>query len=130
MVSTKLKRAKKRANTAFSRFIRTKYADKNGMVQCYTCTTIKPIKQMQAGHGIPSRTNAVLYMEEVVRSQCYACNILANGRYKTFTPKLIAELGEKRYNELVIRSNQTIKFSAEDYLDIEKRYQDKLKQLK
>lgn len=84
---------------------------------------------MQAGHGIPSRSNAVLYMEEVVRPQCYACNMLAGGRYKVFTKKLIEELGEDRYNELVIESNKTVKYTVDDYLDIRDKYIDTLTKL-
>lgn len=128
-MSTKLKRAKLRANAAFSRYIRNKYA-KDGMVQCYTCTTIKPVKQMQCGHGIPSRTNAVLYMEEICRPQCYTCNILANGRYKIFTPRLITELGEEEYSELLTKSNQTVTYTVEDYLDIKDLYEEKLNALR
>lgn len=128
-MKTKLKRTKDRANEAFSRYIRNKYA-KDGMVGCYTCTAVNPVKQMQCGHGIPSRTNAVLYMEEIARPQDYACNILAGGRYKVFTRKLIEELGEERYNELVIESNRTIKYTAEEYLDIRDQYVKALADLK
>lgn len=108
---------KKKAWSAFSRHIRQKYADEDGNVACYTCGTIKHWKQMQAGHGIGGRNNAVLFLEEVVRPQCVGCNMYGGGKYAIFTRKLIDELGLSKYDELVTLSNQTVKYTIADYED-------------
>lgn len=85
-----LSKYKKELDAVFSRYIRTKYA-KNGMVKCYTCTTVKPIKEMQCGHWI-SRTNlATRFSEDNCRPQCVGCNMFNQGRLDVFTVNLIAE---------------------------------------
>lgn len=118
---TPLKREKDKAWKAFSLYIRTD-AIRNGLVECYTCGVKKDVKQMQAGHGIGGRNNAVLFLEEVVRPQCAGCNVFGRGQYKIFTRKLIDELGLDRYDELVTISNQTLKYSVQDFIDIQDKY--------
>lgn len=116
-----LKREKDKAWKAFSLYIR-KNATRNGLVECYTCGIKKDIKLMSAGHGIGGRNNAVLFLEEVVRPQCSGCNIWGNGKYAIFTRKLIDELGMERYDELVRISNQSLKYTVQDYIDIQDKY--------
>jgi len=123
-----MKKAKKKAWIQFSRYIRLKYA-KNGFVKCYTCSTVKHWKEMQAGHGIGGRSNAVLFDEDLVRPQCVGCNYFANGRYAVFTQNLINEYGVKKYEEIVRRSNQVVKYTKDDYLEIERKYKELVNEL-
>ena len=123
-----LKKAKDKAVAIFSLFIRNKNSQ-NGLAECYTCGRWHEIKEMDAGHGIAGRNNAVLFMEEVVRPQCKGCNIWGHGQYRIFTLKLIKELGMKRYEELAVLSNETVKFSEEKYLEIYELYKKKFEQL-
>lgn len=120
--------AKKKAWSAFSLYIRNKYAT-DGMATCYTCGALRTVKQLQAGHAIPGRSNAVLFMEEVVRPQDMGCNFFGRGKLSVFTPKLIKEIGLDRYNELSEKATQLVKYSVQDYLDIEIKFKEKLKQL-
>ena len=122
------KQAKDKAKTAYSLNIRTKYY-KNGTIECYTCGHKNPIKKTQAGHGIPGKTNAMLFMEEITRPQCIACNMFRGGRYDVFTPKLMDELGVTKYRELYRIANRTIKFTTNEMLDIEQKYLAKLWEL-
>lgn len=46
---------------------------------------------MQAGHAIGGRTGAVLLDEEIIRPQCYRCNVALRGNYPVFVTKLIRE---------------------------------------
>ena len=39
---------------------------KDGIVECYTCGKVHPVKEMSAGHGIGGRNNAVLFLEAVI----------------------------------------------------------------
>jgi hypothetical protein len=75
------------------------------------------------------RNNAVLFLEEVVRPQCSGCNIWGNGQYKIFTRKLIDELGIDRYDELVTISNQTLKYTVQDFIDIQEKYKKLLSEI-
>lgn len=114
---------KKKAWSAFSLYIRLKYADENGYVACYTCGVVRHYKdRMQAGHGIGGRNNAVLFLEEVVRPQCVGCNMFGGGKYAIFTRKLIDELGLEEYDRLVALSNQTVKYTIADYEAKEQQY--------
>ena len=62
-----------------------------GLVNCYTCGVRIHWKDSQAGHAIPGRTGSTLLDEEIIRPQCFACNIPNHGRYEIFTTKLIRE---------------------------------------
>ena len=75
----------------FSIYIRLKYANKKGMAKCYTCGKALPIKDLQAGHAIMGRSNAVLFNEEIVRPQCQWCNVWLGGNLGVFVQKLIEE---------------------------------------
>lgn len=122
-------KAKAKAWNAFSRYIRTKYADKGGMCICYTCGKIAPIKEIQCGHGISGRNNAVLFMEEVCRPQCVGDNVFGRGKQSIFTMKLIKEHGMAKYEELVDLSNTTIQYKTIDYVQIAEKYKEKLMDL-
>lgn len=100
-----------------------------GIAECYTCGALKHYKDIQAGHGIGGRSNAVLFLEEVVRPQCVGCNVFGRGKQSIFTMKLIKELGMKKYERLVALSNEIVQYKLNDYTEIARKYTDKLKEL-
>ena len=124
-----LSSAKKKAWVQFSRYIRLVNADQNGNVRCYTCSTTKPWKEMQAGHGIPGRNNAVLFLEEIVKPQCVGCNMFANGRLAVFTRKLIDELGMEEYDTVSRLSNDVVKYTIFDFQELERWYKEQVEGL-
>ena len=113
------KRLKDKAWKLFSQYIRRKYSNDDGTCQCFTCGKIYPsYKDLQCGHGIGGRNNAVLYEELVCRPQDYSCNVGKRGNYEIFIPKLIREIGQIRYEELVRASNRPLKRTKQDYLQL------------
>lgn len=120
--------AKRRAWKIFSEYIRFKHSSM-GIAECYTCGALKHYKDIQAGHGIGGRSNAVLFLEEVVRPQCVGCNVFGRGKQSIFTMKLIKELGMKKYERLVALSNEIVQYKLNDYTEIARKYTDKLKEL-
>jgi adenine deaminase len=124
-----LRSSKKRANDVFSQYIRQKYKDKNDQVQCVTCKTKKHWKEMQAGHFIPGRRNAILFVEDGVYPQCYVCNVLKSGNLIEYYPFMIREVGIKRINELKRLGKQTLQMKISDYQEIESKFRQKLKSL-
>ena len=94
----------------YSRWIRKKYSDNNGLCQCYTCGKLDLWPNLQAGHGVSGRGNYVLFLDEIVRPQCAGCNIFKNGNYQVFVPNLIQEIGFTRYQEIVAQSHLPHKF--------------------
>ena len=76
--------ATKRAWDAFSRYIRTKYMDKDGNCTCITCGAKKPAFGrgcIQAGHFVEGRKGEVLFNEEIVFPQCMTCNMRPTGKF-------------------------------------------------
>lgn len=94
---------KKDLDAVFSKYIRYKYADENDIVCCYTCTTCKPVKEMQNGHWIPRNNMATRFSEDNCRPQCVACNMFQKGKPDVFAVNLlqegidIVELQQSRY---------------------------------
>lgn len=86
-----LSKLKKKLDTVFSQYIRQKYADQNGMVKCYTCSTVKHWKEMQNGHWIPRNNLATRFSEENCRPQDVGCNMFQQGRPDVFAVNLIKE---------------------------------------
>lgn len=124
-----IKTRKNSAWRVFSEYIRRKNADNNGFVTCFTCNTRMFWKESEAGHGIGGRGNFILFLEEVVKPQCSYCNKYLKGNYEVFIPKIISEIGQKAYENLVFEARRPIKMLPIDYLEIEDRYKDKLEEL-
>jgi hypothetical protein len=91
------KRIKDKAWSEFSRYIRLKYADRDGMVKCVTCGAKKHWKEMQAGHAIQGRGNYILFNEKFVYPQDFHCNgnppYGLGGNYQMFMIFLMKEKG-------------------------------------
>ena len=118
---------KKKAWVLFSQYIRTKAMDNGGHCICYTCGDHSHWKEMQAGHAIPGRHNAVLYDEEVVRVQCVRCNIFLRGNYPIFTTKLIKAHGMEWWEDKLANSRKTVKYTRTDIQEIIDKYTERLK---
>lgn len=120
----------KKLDKVFSEYIRRKYADKNGIVSCYTCGKKKYWKGegMQNGHFISRRSRILRWDERNCRSQCYSCNVMRYGESYIFGVKLNEEYGYNIADELLIESKKIIKQSDEDLKNLIKLYEDKIKE--
>ncbi|TVL99546.1 MAG: hypothetical protein CV087_17455 [Candidatus Brocadia sp. WS118] len=113
---------KNKAWAEFSKYIRQRAIEYQDYVRCYTCGTLKPWKQMHAGHGIGGRSNAVLFDERLVKPQCAGCNIFGGGQYRIFTRKLIDELGLEKYDEMVKNSTTLMPLKDFQFKEIYEKY--------
>lgn len=126
-------KAKDKAWTAFSRYIRTRDCirftgdPENGI--CITCKRSYPFKSLQAGHFIAGRTNAVLFDEEAVYSQCYSCNVGRGGAHVEYFVFMENEWGRDKIDELRAKKGTTLKYTEFDYDRIRKEYDDKVESL-
>ena len=120
---------KKKCWKLFSEYIRRKYSDSNGNARCISCGAIKPWKQMQSGHYIDGRCNAVLFEEDLVHVQCFACNCMLHGKKSEYAAFMYETYGEDRVNELRVLSKTTVKRSYSDYEILEQELKQKLKKL-
>jgi hypothetical protein len=121
-----LSKAKAKAWKAFSLWVRMKSKGYGEHVPCYTCGNLKLRKEINAGHGIGGRNNAILFEERVVRPQCVGCNLYGRGQYQIFTRKLIDELGLDTYDQIVSKARIPVKYTIADYETIEAKYKQKV----
>lgn len=107
----KVSKLKDKVWREFSIYIRRKYADWKGDVQCVTCltwlreyeykgVTLPGWKQAQAGHFIPGRHNSILFDERHVFPQCARCNVFLHGNLISYYPFMLKTQGQKVIDEL------------------------------
>lgn len=75
----------------FSRLIRIKYADSDGMVTCYTSGVKMRWQEAQCGHYISRKHLATRWMEENARVQSPYDNCNLHGNMKVFKERLEKE---------------------------------------
>lgn len=112
-----LKSLKNKAWKLFSEYVRRKGADVGGTERCYTCGELAHWKELQCGHAIGGRHNAVLLDEEICRPQCVRCNVFMRGQYPIFTSKLIRENGLEWFEAKLISARAVVKISRAEYED-------------
>lgn len=99
-----------------SKYVRLKYADKQGKCKCYTCDVVKNWKELQAGHF---KHNRLDFDERNLKPQCVKCNKWLSGRLDVYAENLIKDYGLKWFNKLVKDAWSHTGYSIEDMLKIE-----------
>ena len=120
---------KKKLWKIVSEYIRRKYSDWKGDVKCFTCGRQYHWKQIQAGHFIGGRHNAILYDERNIRPQCYGCNVMKHGDQLNYYRKLVAIHGEKYVKELERLDKTTKQFTVNELIELIDLYTAKLHKL-
>lgn len=113
---------KKKAWTEFSKFIRTRGADVDGMNDCFTCPVRLHWKSLEAGHLVPGRNNAVLFSDVGVNPQCRRCNGHFRGNVIVYYPKMVRLHGQSVVDDLIAARDQTHKWEAGELQEIFTRY--------
>lgn len=130
--------AKDNAWNAFSLFIRTRdclrFTGDPEYGKCVTCNRPFPLKELQAGHFIDGRGNAVLFREDIVYSQCRHCNqkppMGLGGNHVKYTLFMLEEgYTTEQIEELTNLRHQTIQYKLHDFTDIREKYRQKLADL-
>jgi len=123
-----IKSAKKRAWTVFSEYIRKKYADKDGWVECITCGKRMRWNQSQAGHAMAGRYNSILFEEKLVRPQGKCCNIFKGGAPDEYHAWMLKEYGQDGYEELLRQKHSSRKFTVAELEDMIAEWREDIKQ--
>lgn len=110
----------------FSEWIRRNGADEGGTNNCFTCGKLAHWKELQAGHAIPGRHNAVLFDSEIVKPQCPRCNVWSGGMYHIFATKLIKENGMEWWEKKLEGARQIVKYTRADIEQMIETYKAKL----
>ena len=86
-----LKALKAKAWATFSKWIRQRDSDGNGLVKCCTCPTVLPWKQMHAGHFESRVKESTFFDEQNVHGQCPGCNMPPNNGMRIEYAKFLDE---------------------------------------
>lgn len=81
----------KECDDLFSKYIRLKYADKDGNVECYTCGAKKHWTILQNGHYIPRGCYFLRFDERNCRPQDEDCNVYKRGNLAVYSQRLEQE---------------------------------------
>ena len=124
-----LTRAKQRAWTVISQYIRQKYA-KNGIVQCITCGSTARWQEMHAGHYQHGLTyceheDGFCVLEENIHPQCPGCNTYRGGMLDKYTIYMIDTYGREIIDELMGLRHKPLKMRLDDYWNLEQEYKQK-----
>lgn len=108
---------------AFSIYIRLRDADKDGFCICISCRKMFHWEDMQAGHLIPSRSNNILFDEEIVYAQCPEDN-LNQGEQALFWRNLKKLKGydEEDFEKLKERKNIIRQYKQHELEALEEMY--------
>lgn len=110
----------------FSRFIRLKYADEKGFVECYCCGKKRLIGEMHNGHFIHRTDMATRFLEANCRPQCPLCNSKHNDDPSIFANRLEAE--EKGITAwLLAQSREIVKPTRDELKQLIINYRFKVK---
>ena len=134
---TPYKIAKDKAWKEFSHLIRTRDCIRfgnsldNGM--CVTCKREYPYKELQAGHFIGGRGNAVLFDERIVYTQCRGCNVKQpfgkGGNYVEYFVFMEEEWGRDMIDEFRKLKHQVVKFKKHDLDEMREDFIKRRKQM-
>jgi hypothetical protein len=125
-----ISKLKKELDTWFSLYIRLKYSNEYGMVQCYTSGRVYHYKQIHAGHFMSRRHLSTRWDEKNVKPQSAADNLFGQGEQYKFGMLLDSEYGEGTAEELQIIARQSFKMSRVDYEEKISYYKKLVKNLK
>ena len=123
------KLSKQKADKYFSKYIRLRDANDQGLVRC--CTSGKWIhwKQSDAGHYISRRFEATRYDERNCHAQSRQENRFYNGNQLQHQKYIEERYGEGTAEELFIKSRMKCIRKKHDYEYIAETYYNKVKEL-
>lgn len=110
-----IKQLKKDADKFFSQYVRYRDGEfKRGewLVECITCGAEKPLKQIQAGHFVSRKVNALRFDEMNVNAQCLTAESkikMFNGKHKSINQLRVGdELWAFNESEHTMREKATV----------------------
>lgn len=114
----------------FSKFIRLRDTMPNGYFRCISCGEIKPFAKADCGHFFSRSHMSTRYDEDNCHAECSYCNRMRSDHLIGYRENLIRKIGQKRYDILEWKHNETKHYTDFDLKDKIKYYQDEVKKLK
>lgn len=122
----KLKTLKNQAWKLCSEYNRRKDADWKGEVRCVTCGKLDHWGNLDAGHFVSGRKNAILFEDNGIHAQCTQCNIFNHGEQYLYGVYMKKRYGQKEIDRLLKLKSQTKKVNINDYLALIEEYKNKI----
>lgn len=98
-----------KADKVTSRYIRRKYADHAGNVQCITCGKVIPWKESHCAHFIERAAKATRWLEENLHPACPSCNVFRKEFHKReYTLFVIDTYGREKIDEFKALARKTL----------------------
>jgi hypothetical protein len=125
-----VKGAMQLADTYFSRYVRVKNSV-DGKCTCFTCGTIKDIKEVDNGHYQKRGHQATRYHLNNCKPQCKTCNgdTKHNGKQDEFRVNLVNLIGEKSVVKIELLSKTIYNTNSKHFRDVADYYRIKVNEL-
>jgi hypothetical protein len=105
---------KKIADKEFSKYVRVRDSDENGIVECITCGVKKHYKLMHAGHFVSRKVSLLRFEELNVNGQCPGCNLFKAGEQYQYSKALDLKYGKGTADDLFKQRFSTHKFTTQE----------------
>jgi hypothetical protein len=128
-MSSERSKLKDKLDEVFSKYIRIKNADENGICQCVTCGGMFHWKRVDCGHYITRNHMGTRWAEENVGPQCQGCNRFGGGKPDIFAIRIQDKYGPEALQRLNYAKNQITQWQRYELRMMIKMYEDKLKEL-
>jgi len=125
-----VKGAMQLADTYFSRYVRLKNSI-NGKCTCFTCGSVKDIKEVDNGHYQKREHQATRYHLNNCKPQCKTCNgdTKHNGKQDEFRVNLVNLLDEEKVSKIEALARTIFKTNSKHFRDIADYYRIKVNEL-
>lgn len=120
--SKNLSSAKKTADEWFSKYVRLRDADSNGMCKCITCDTVKHWKEMDCGHFQSRRYTATRWHSQNAHAQCQGCNKYQSGEQFRHGKEIDLKYGEGTAQFLETLSRKLFKMNKTEVMETAKEF--------
>jgi hypothetical protein len=114
----------RKADAAFSRFVRISHADANGFVRCVTCGKAMPWQESQAGHWIKRGHAAVRFDPRNVYPQCPADNYFKDGLQDEMALHILRTHGPDTVEDLMRLKHTTRRWTVAELRELIEKYRE------
>jgi len=120
----------KTADSYFSKFIRIRDADEDGIIRCISCD--KPVhwEKADAGHFVKRQHKSLRFSEINVNGQCRSCNWLLQGNDIHYAKGLEEKYGKGTVKDLILLKNNTFHLGEFELKIISDHYKEKFETLR
>ena len=122
---------KKRATYAFQRWVCLRDCEeyqRGGMsAPCFSCGRLKKYKDLQGGHFLAGRGNAILFIEQGCNCQCRQCNSWPEKNHvpEKYLAHMLEKYGKTVVDKIYKLKGTTKEYNYEDLEEIYKKYYQK-----